>query len=316
MRINKKIVTFTIVFLTYLFQYKVHAAESITLAGPIGGTDIGSSLLPPPGNYVSGIGVALKHQEWFDNDGNGSNIKGSVLLGGVGFLHVYDTQLNGGTLASSLFTAYLKTCFGIQKDECVSGFNDVYSDLIMWSKFYPNQDKEPSKTPYGLAVSTGLGLNFPVGSYKSERFLNPGANFFAISPNIGMTYTFDSILPHVLGEATEISGKMFYNHYTENKDTNYLTGPVLSLDYAISQRKNDWQYGITGMTLKQLKDDKVNGHYVSDTKASTLTVGPLVAYNLTIDEKIYNIVFKMPFNVWGENNIKTIGPNLRISTSF
>ena len=37
----------------------LHAAEGTSIAGPIGGTDIRSALLPPPGLYVSGVAISL-----------------------------------------------------------------------------------------------------------------------------------------------------------------------------------------------------------------------------------------------------------------
>ncbi|WP_202743800.1 transporter [Acinetobacter calcoaceticus] len=316
MEIKKNFLSYLVFFLTCLFQYKTQAAETIALAGPIGGTDIGSAFLPPSGNYIAGIGAAIKNQKWYDNDGKQSDVKGAVYIGGVGLLHVYKTQLYGGSLASSVFLGYQELCFGFDTKECVSGFRDVYSDLITWSKFYPTKEKDPSHIPYGLAITTGLGVNFPLGAYKEGNSLNVGSNFYTISPNIGITYTFESFLPSVFGEATELSSRLAYNYYTKNEATDYVTGPVLNMDYAITQRKEKWQYGITGTTYKQLRDDKVQGHYIKDTEAKTLTMGPLVAYNLKVDKKTYNVMLKLPMNVWGENNLECIGATLRVSTSF
>lgn len=299
--------------------FNVKAAESISPAGPIGGTDIRSAFLPPPGNYVAAVAGGMNIDNWYTANGDSMSADGHVYFAGTGLLHVYDQPFLSGTIGSTIYLGALRTCFGMSTVSCASGMQDIYSDVFAWSKFNPSkQFSSDSSIPFGTAYWVGLGLNIPTGSFKKDRMPNVGSNFYTISPNVGITHTVPSLLPEGLGEATELSARLFFNYYTENRDTDYHSGYVVSLDFAGTQRSGAWQYGVTGTTYKQLTDDTLNGRQVSNggSRAALFSVGPLLAYDFTVDGKPYNLMAKFLTTVWGENTTGVSGLTLRLATEF
>jgi hypothetical protein len=302
------------------------SAEGITPAGPIGGTDIRQALLPPPGNYGALVGGQVNLPSYAQGD-TSLPANGQVWFGGAGFMHVYSDDFFGGTIASTFFSGGQSVCFGLQNikpNTCSAGPMDLYSDVFVWSKFLPSADfATQPKTggppiPYGTAIMFGLGMNFPTGTYNPAVFPNVGSNFYTFSPNISVTHNMKSLIGPWFGEATELSGRMFFNMYTENTATNYLTGPVLSFDFSITERKGPWQYGLAGTTFVQVSPDVVNGHSLpgEGNKAHNLSMGPLVAYDFMLGGHPFNLTFKCYLAVPGVAHNATVanGPTIRLVT--
>ncbi|NTH16721.1 hypothetical protein G6L99_31910 [Agrobacterium rhizogenes] len=300
------------------------AAETIKPAGPIGGTDIRQAFLPPPGLYGVGVGVGLALPKFLTPNGDLDSNGGSG-VGGGGLLYVYDAQVFGGSLASSVFASYERTCFGIKPgpESCSSGLGDVYSDVLMWSRFFPSSDfsKQPSggvPIPYGLTMLIGLGANFPTGNYDSSRMINNGANFFDIAPNLALTYTTKSIFGDALGQATEFSGRVFLNNYTKNPDTDYQTGRIANMDFSITQRMNQWQFGLAGTGFVQFEDDEIGGQKAPNdgNRASGLSLGPVISYDFMWNDRPWNATVKALFGVAGNNTANADGIVLRLGTKL
>lgn len=277
------------------------AVEGTNATGPIGGTDVRAALLPPPGLYGGVIGLVFPLG---DLPTPSTTLPGSG-LGGAGaaaFLLVYDAKFLGGSLASSLFAGDESICFGIRgagPKSCSSGAMDIYSDLLLWNFFIP--DKNPANKqggvipiPYGLAIQFGFGVNFPTGAYDSRSFINIGSNIFDLSPNISATYTVSSIFGPSLGQATEFSARASFNYYTTNPATHYLSSPVAALDFAITQRWDNWQFGLAGTTWGQFADDKINGVMAppDGRRAMALGLGPVISYDFIVAERPWNFTFK------------------------
>lgn len=295
------------------------AAESISPAGPIGGTDIRSAFLPPPGNYIAGVAGGINVQKWYNGNSDPMNADGHVYFAGAGLLHVYDRQFLSGSLGSTLYMGVQRTCFGFARVSCASGLQDIYSDVLAWSRFNPSEQFTPGNPmPYGTAYWVGLGMNVPTGNYDKHRSPNIGSNFYTVSPNVGVTYTTPSVWPVGLAEATELSARLFFNYYTKNRDSGYQSGYVVSLDFAATQRNGPWQYGITGTTYQQLDDDRLNGSAVANegSRAASFSIGPLLAYDFSIDGKRYNLMAKFLSTTWGENTTGVSGLTLRLATKF
>ena len=299
------------------------AAEGIRPAGPIGGTDIKQALLPPPGLYGVGVGIYMDLPARFSTPNRELDSSGSTGAAGVGLLYVYDGEVLGGSLASSVSASYERTCFGLNPgpETCSSGFADVYSDVLMWSRFFPSADfasqlSGSTPIPYGLTVLVGLGVNFSTGTYDSERPVNIGSNVFDIAPNFALTYTTKSIFGDAPGQATEFSARLFLNNYTKNSDTDYQTGRLANVDFAITQRVNQWQFGLAGAAYAQFEDDEIGGrkHPNDGNRMLGLSVGPIVSYDLMWDEKPWNATLKGFTTVAGENATVANGIIFRLST--
>ena len=109
----------------FTLPFNLNAAESISPAGPIGGTDIRSALLPPPGNYVAAVTGGINVEKWYTTNGDSMSADGHVYFAGAGLLHVYDQPFLSGTIASTLYLGAQRTCFGISSVSCASGIQDI-----------------------------------------------------------------------------------------------------------------------------------------------------------------------------------------------
>lgn len=301
-------------------------AEAITPAGPIGGTDIRSALLPPAGDYAAAVGIGLNFEGLYGADEYMPG-RGGMGLGGVGWLHVWEGEVLGGQLASSIFFGVQKLCFGVRggPQPCASGLMDLYSDIFVWSKFVPSADftEQPKRPgppiPYGTAFLVGFGTNLPTGTYNTVGGLNTGSNFFTFSPNVGITHTTKSLLGPLFGEATEFSARAFMNFYTENDASRYQTGPIFSLDFALTQRAGQYQYGLAGTGFIQVGDDRLRGVALPSegTHAANLNIGPLLAYDFMVGSQPFNLMGKWLMTVYGDDyTIKSQGLTLRLSTKL
>ena len=231
----------------------VYAVEGPTAAGPIGGTDIRSAQLPPPGVYAGGI---LFGATAFDIvDGSGRTIPAlseahlERKLVAPFFGYVPDVRVLGGSIGLLGTIPYGSECgrlFVTTPSRCQTGLGDAYVELD-WSRSFGAL--RPSKFPgaypifQGLSVMVGFGAVLPTGKYDAElaatQGLTIGNNLYDFAPSVAFTYT----TPPIIADGTEISAKLYWNNYLKNPATQYLTGSLLDLDFAVSERVRtitDW----------------------------------------------------------------------------
>ncbi|MES5482410.1 transporter [Bradyrhizobium sp. INPA03-11B] len=305
-----------------LFSALAWGDESIRPAGPIGGTDIRQAELPPPGVYGVGVGMGLDFPTfWGANQDFDAQGRSGAL--GTGLVVVYSAQVLGGSIGSSIFASAGRTCFGFQPGpkSCSEGLGDLYSDVFVWSRYFPSGVPASPNNPlirYGLNVMFGLGINFPTGAYNSAQLVNLGGNMYDIAPNVALTYTAPSILGPGLGDATEFSARVFFNNYTKNHATDYQSGNVVSADFAITQRVNQWQFGLTGTSYLQIEDDLVAGVTAPNggNRAVGLFLGPIVSYDFLAADRPWNVTLKGLFAVTGQNAVAANGLVLRVATKL
>lgn len=304
------------------------AAEGVTLAGPIGGADINSASLPPPGLW-GGFALATLYGTRLTGD-NGKSISPDYSFlpkeGGAavaGLLYVYNTEILGGRIATSFLDSYSgNTCLKISArvGNCAAGFNDAYSDLFFWSRLFPSagyvsQSKASGPPiPFGLTVGFGLGLGMPIGQYNAKQAFNQGTNLWDFAPNFALTYT----LPGIVGDATELSTRVFWNQYLRNSATDYLTGPILDTTFAATERFGAWQVGLAGDYFRQMKDDNIGGVIVQPNgkRIASLTLGPLLSYSFIAANRPWNIKAKAIFDTYSKNAAGTNRFILVLSTKF
>ena len=302
------------------------SAEGPTVAGPIGGTDIRSAQLPPPGLY--GGFVALGSPAFDFVDGNGDTVPGleqarlTKYLAGPFFLYVPDATVMGGNIGLAGFFPFGKTCgrlFALEPKDCDSGMGDPYVELS-WSRSFGNwrQPSRPGALPIheGLSVALGIGAILPLGSFDSSTPTNqarsPGTNIVDIAPSIAITYT----TPPLIADGTEFSAKLFWNEYFENEETGYLSGALVNLDFALTERIGRWQVGLAGNYAVQVEDDRVFGVPVppDGNRARSLALGGVVAVD--IPETGSAIKFKVQRTVEAENAVKFWGASLSAVRRF
>lgn len=63
----------------------------------------------------------------------------------------------------------------------------------------------------------------------------------------------------MLAEGTEFSAKIYLNNYFKNSVTDYKSGTLLDVEFAVSEHIGFWQIGLAGYYLRQLEDDRRSG---------------------------------------------------------
>jgi hypothetical protein len=270
----------------------VFAVEGPTAAGPIGGTDIRSAVLPPPGLYG---GFILLGAEAFDFvDGNGETIPAlrtahlAKQIGGPFLYAVPDAKMLGGSIGLGFIVPMGNQCghlFIGEASNCTIGVGDPYAE-IDWSRSFGKL--HPSKFPgaypilQGLTILVGFGIVFPGVTYDAstplQQALSISNNIWDFAPTAGFTYT----TPPILADGTEVSVRFFWNNYLENRITHYQTGDLLDVEFAVSERIGRFQVGVTGFYAFQVEDDELFGLPVppDGRRTKVFDVGPILNYDM------------------------------------
>ena len=267
-------------------------AEGATVAGPIGGTDIRSAQLPPPGLYGGMVFVYATAREFVDGSGHAipalTGLKLARNLAGPFLFYVPDFQVLGGSVAIGGIVPGGSECgrlFEATQQRCVSGIGDPYVEAV-WSRFFGTV--RPSRYPgaypiaEGLTIELGFGAVIPIGKYNVDdavnRGLSIGNNIWDLAPIVAFTYT----TPPILAEGTEISARLYWNNYLTNPATQYSTGAVLNTDFAVSEHIGRFQVGAAGFYIKQVADDKQFGVPIppDGRRAEVLMIGGVLGYDM------------------------------------
>jgi len=268
------------------------AAEGPSIAGPIGGTDIRSALLPPPGFYAGGIFVRADAFDFVDGNGQPiaalSQARLKRIVGAPVIAYVPNVNVLGGSIGFAAVMPIGRQCgrlFAFEMKSCESGLGDPYIEA-MWSRSFGTvrPSRYPSALPIveGLTIAFAFGAVIPVGQYDATnittRALSTGNNIWDFAPSVAVTYT----TPPILFEGTEFSAKAYLNNYIENPATRYKTGALVNIDFAISERIGRLQAGLAGFYAFQIADDKLFGVPVlpDGQQVKALSIGPLVSYDM------------------------------------
>src|SRR5262249_19665507 len=179
------------------------AAEGTTAAGPNGGNDIRSAVLPPPGVYGGVIGLNSHVPEIVD--GRGNPVPGldavdlTARIAAPFFVFVPDVKVLGGSVGLlGVFSG------GQELGQVVSrfpfrstwGMGDPYFELA-WSRYFgqTRPSKYPGALPIleGLVVGAGIGVVVPGGKYEQQlratNGLSIGNNTWDVAPAAAHTPT-------------------------------------------------------------------------------------------------------------------------------
>jgi hypothetical protein len=268
------------------------AAEGPTVAGPIGGTDLRSAVLPPPGLYG---GIIVAGAATFDFvGGNGETILAlreahlAKELAGPFLYYVPDLKLLGGSIGFGGIVPVGNQCghlFIGEPSHCTVGLGDPYVE-IDWSRYFGKERPSKFLGAYpilqGLTILAGFGVVIPAGTFDAsnptEQALSIGTNIWDFAPTVAFTYT----TPPILAEGTEISAKFYWNNYLENPETHYSTGDILDLDFALSEHIGRFQIGAAGAYVVQIQDDRLFGVPIppDGRRVEVLQLGGVVAYDM------------------------------------
>jgi len=196
-----------------------------------------------------------------------------ILGGSIGLLGL----LPVGTECGRLFTTTSKSC--------IHGVGDAYVELT-WSRFFgsvrPSQFANAYPVLQGLTVAAGVGVVVPTGRYKAETAQSQGVlignNLWDIAPNVAFTY----MTRPIFFDGTEVSAKAYLNNYGENPDTDYKTGSLVNIDFALTERIGRVQLGLAGFYAFQVADDELRGVPVppDGARGKVLHLGGVIAYDM------------------------------------
>ncbi len=268
------------------------AIEGSTTAGPIGGNDIRSALLPPPGLYGGIVGLIVPVHEIHDGNGNPAPGLDAVdLIGRIGgpfLFFVPDITVLGGSFGLLGSFSYGQECGRVVSylpSRCSTGFGDPYFE-VEWSRAFGQwrPSRYPGALPImeGLAVKLGLGAVLPIGKYdrmlQATNGVSIGNNTFDLAPSIAFTYT----TPPLLAEGTEFSAKLYWNNYSTNPETQYKAGSLIDLNFAVSEHIGRFQVGAAGFYAVQVQDDTKFGVRVppDGRRVELLELGGVLNYDM------------------------------------
>lgn len=223
----------------------LRAAEGTSIAGPIGGTDIRSALMPPPGVYVGTAQLYAKGYNYYDGDGHSvaglDDLELHRMRGGPFMIYVPNAQVLGGSvgvfgvLPLGVECGHVTT---LKPGTCITGAGDPYIELA-WSRFFgtarPSIFADAPPVPQGLSVMASFGFVAPLGRYNLDEArdgLVIGNNQWNFAPSFAVTYT----TAPIVADGTEVSAKLFSNNFLTNPANRYHTGAVLDLDFAVTER--------------------------------------------------------------------------------
>lgn len=288
------------------------AAEGTTVAGPVGGTDIRSAFLPPPGLYGAIVSVGATAQQVRDGSGRPRAGLNAVAINAISagslLLYVPDIKLFGGSIGLLGVVGGGTICGQIvstNPSRCKSGIGDPYVEMS-WSRFFgvtrPSRDKSAFPIREGLAIATGVGAVLPLGVYDSRvqasNGISVGNNTWDVAPWVAFTYT----TPPLIAEGTEFSSKIYLNNYGTNPSTDYRAGTMMNIDFAISEHIGRWQIGAAGYYLRQIADDRRSGVVIAPDgrRAQVLSLGGVINYDIA--EAGAAIKFKVRSSVFAYNS--------------
>ena len=291
------------------------AVEGPTAAGPIGGTDIRSAQLPPPGVYGGVISLGAEAFEFVDGQGNTiPALKDGHLTKFIAAPFLYyvpDVKVLGGSVGFGGIVPLGRLCghlFIGEPTDCTSGSGDPYAE-VDWSRSFgklrPSIYKGALPIFEGLTILAGFGVVFPAGKYDLsdplQQALSIGNNTWDFAPTFGFTYTTQPIL----AEGTEISARFFWNNYLENPTTHYRAGDLLDLEFAVSERIGRFQVGVTGFYAWQVEDDELFGVAIppDGLRATLLQIGPIL--NFDMPEYGSSVKVKALFTGVAENTVRS-----------
>jgi hypothetical protein len=289
------------------------AVEGAVAAGPIGGSDIRSAILPPPGLY-GGL-VALYNDVTQYNDGSGHAAPGlnavglKNYVGGAFFLYVPDMKLFGGRIGLSGFVPADQNCGQLVSalpKHCIAGIGDPYFELS-WSRSFGHV--RPPSTPgafpiiQGLVLDVGVGAVLPVGTYNQQtqamNGVTPGDNTFDLAPSVAVTYT----TPPWFADGTEISAKLYWDNYGTNPYTQYQASSLFDVDFAVTEHMGRFQLGPAGFYLFQTGQDRQYGMVVppDGKRLEYLALGGVLNYDMA--EQNAEIRFKANTTALAQNGV-------------
>jgi hypothetical protein len=249
-----------------LFCEPAHATEGGGGAYANGAEDFMSGAFPPPGNYLLDYLNYYHATDLKDRHGDSlvPDFELTALVNVVRLVHVTNHQILGADWGMNVVVPLVHTELDatMGKDD-LTGLGDVVVNPLILGWHSKN-----------LHVTAGVDTVVPMGSYKEDRLVNTGRNYWTFEPVVALTYLCD--------RGFELSGKFMYDINLENPDTDYRSGQEFHVDYTTGYHVNrDLAVGLGGYYYYQTTYDELDGDKVGTDgfKGRVMAVGPQAAYH-------------------------------------
>ena len=123
-------------------------------------------------------------------------------------------------------------------------------------------------------MNAGLSFYLPTSPYNIGS-LSAGRNLWAVTPTFAVTW-FD------MANGWDVSGAFALVIPGENEATDYQSGVVAQLDWAIGKQFGEWEIGIAGNIVKQITGDSGSGARLGGFRMESFGIGPAINYTTMI----------------------------------
>ncbi|MDF0752573.1 transporter [Marinobacter sp. 71-i] len=247
-----------------------NATESGRMIYPFGVNTVLNGIMPRPGStQFYSYTQYYSADEFAGPDGNNviPDFEVDVFVEAPRIMHTWEKPLGPFTVSSGAILPIVytsSTIFGMSESDTDIG------DIIV-QPFNLGYVSE-SKTVFSYLA---FDFSLPTGSYSQNSVANTGVNYASFMPSYNLTWFFKP--------GWELSASLVGQFNQKNDDTNYESGDVAMLDYAIGYSVTPKvQVGLQGFVLNQFSDDKLNGNTVGDgNRAKVNGIGPQIRYDFS-----------------------------------
>ena len=254
-----------------------------TLNINLGSTNVLDAVVPPPGVYLEFYTAWYNSDEFKDNNGR------KFLPG--------DNEMTLEVIVPQLVWIPKKKLtdklgFGIQalmpvanvnmdSDAGLTANNDSFGDLCIGPFIYGIKPIDLGKV-FQLHWVLEFDTYFPTGAYDKEKAINPGSNHWTLDPWLSFTL----MMPHGFSFST----RQQFSYNTTNNDflmpdgKTYDLQPGMCYNFNYSLMKTvDFisprlRFGVVGYYEKQLTEDQLDDHDISNSKEQVFAIGPAIHY--------------------------------------
>ena len=162
--------------------------------------------------------------------------------------------------------------------------------------------------------SLALNLYAPTGFYSPNirTALSIGKNIWAFMPQFSLTY-FDP------KTGLDASGSLIYVTQSNNDATDYQSGDLIQLDWALGDHFGAalaWEAGVAGNLVQQITPDTGSGAKLGSFEASSFGLGPALSYNTKYGDVPINLAVKWEHDVYAHNTFKGDVVNFTVGAKF
>jgi hypothetical protein len=145
-------------------------------------------------------------------------------------------------------------------------------------------------------MNTAVSFYVPTGPYSSGE-LNVGRNMWAVIPTFSVTW-------YEMATEWDVSGAFALVIPGENDATDYQSGVVFQLDWAIGKHFGAWEIGIAGNVVEQITDDSGAGAQLGGFRMESFGIGPAINYTAMLGQAPLTISAKWQPDISATNTFE------------